>query len=138
MYFRLADMKLWALMVIMALGTTAIHADDAATIAVSHGLGLVPAAIICSNLQNWQIAVDSYNERQTEVMQDYYTRGQSKLARGEPAPPPDLQALGCTMIPNGTRLIVTFEGAFPVVTAKLRNGKTVRGVMHPDMFTIQK
>src|ERR1700741_4828183 len=99
MYFKLADMRLWGLMVIMALGTTSIHADDAATIAVSHGLGL-PAAIICSNLQDWQIAVDSYNEHQTEVMQDYYTRGQSKLSRGEPAPPPDSQALGCTMIPN--------------------------------------
>jgi len=104
---------------------------------IARGVSVVPGAIVCPNLASVQLMFSLYTESVTEDMQDAMSRGQSRLLRGEPMPKPDFKVYGCALLPSGTPMRLdknNSNGGWSVVSAKLTNGKTIRGVTLESMI----
>jgi TPR repeat protein len=100
----------------------------------ARGVSVVPGAIVCPSYEAVSMMFDLYAAHWEDTTQDAMTNGQSRLIRGEPAPAPDLKSRGCTLLPSGTPMMLERGSVVPVVTAKLANGKTIRGVTLPAMI----
>jgi len=77
---------------------------------------------------------DLYVSHWEDVTQNAMTNGQSRLIRGQGAPAPDLKSYGCALVPPGTPMTLDTRNVVPVVTAKLPNGTTIKGVTFEAMF----
>jgi len=92
------------------------------------GLGIVPGAIVCPSFAAVSQMFDRYSAHWEDSMQDSMTKGQSRLYRGQPASAPNLKTYGCVLLQPGTRMTLDNQNVVPVVSAKLSNGTTVKGV----------
>jgi hypothetical protein len=101
---------------------------------LAQGVGIVPGAIVCADLRTVDFMYSLYKSHWSDAMQDAVTNGQSKLIRGESTAVPDPKRYGCTLLPPGTHLTVEIGNMVPVVTARLADGKVVRGVTYPQMI----
>lgn len=100
----------------------------------AQGVSIVPGAIVCPSHAAVSIIFDRYISHWEGATQDALTNGQSRLIRGTSAPAPNLKSLGCALIPPGTPMTLNTRNVVPIVTAKLPNGTTIRGVTLPAMF----
>ena len=98
------------------------------------GVVVIPGAVICPNYDKVDLVISMYQEHWGETIQDRITQGQTVLLRGPAMPVPNLELLGCSLVPPGTPMQVT-EGLAPSVTAQLPDGTIVRGITHPLMFS---
>jgi hypothetical protein len=97
----------------------------------------VPGAIICGDMETVQGVLQWYLDRWSDAVQDAMTNGQARLLRESTvSPDPYLKSLGCTLVPEGTRMNTTAGYFAPIVTATMPNGKVVRGVTLPSMYTL--
>jgi hypothetical protein len=103
----------------------------------ARGVSVVPGAIVCPDLNTVDLMFDLYANYWSDAMQDTMTHGEAQLIRGEPAPKPQFEMYGCALLAPGTRLTMESGHVVPVVTAKLPNGKTIRGVTLPSMIVVQ-
>lgn len=103
----------------------------------ARGVSVVPGAIVCPSHDAVSLMFDQYAAHWEDAMQDTVTNGQSRLIRGQPTPAPNLKAYGCALLPPGTPMILDTRNVVPVVTAKLPNGTTIKGVTLPAMIAGQ-
>jgi TPR repeat protein len=94
----------------------------------ARGVSVVPGAIVCPNHDTVSLIFDLYVAHWTDTLQDVLTNGQSRLLRGQPTPAPDLKSYGCALLSPGTPMMLERGNIVPVVTSKLPDGTTIRGV----------
>jgi hypothetical protein len=102
-------------------------------LATAKAVGVAPGAIVCPDHATVAFMYRWYVDHWTDVMQDRFTAGQSQLLRGAPTSAPPPERYGCALLPPGTAVLLERGNVVPVVSAKLANGKTVRGVTLPAM-----
>ena len=100
----------------------------------ARGVSVVPGAIVCPSHDAVSLMFDLYVSHWEDATQDAMTKGQSRLIRGQPTPAPNLKAHGCVLLPPGTPMTLDSRNVVPVVTAKLPNGTTIKGVTLPAMI----
>jgi hypothetical protein len=100
----------------------------------ARGVSVVPGAIVCPSHAAVSRMFDLYVSHWEDVTQNAMTNGQSRLIRGQGAPAPDLKSYGCALVPPGTPMTLDTRNVVPVVTAKLPNGTTIKGVTFEAMF----
>jgi hypothetical protein len=100
----------------------------------ARGVSVVPGAIVCPSHDAVSLMFDLYVSHWEDAAQDAMTNHQSRLVRGQPTPVPNLKAHGCALLPPGTPMTLDSRSVVPVVTAKLPNGTTVKGVTLPAMI----
>lgn len=101
----------------------------------ARGVSVVPGAIVCPDYNTVRSMFDRYVAHWTDLQQDALTNGQARLLRGQPTSAPDLGVYGCALLPSGTPMMMMERGnVIPVVTAKLADGTTIRGVTLPAMI----
>lgn len=93
----------------------------------------MPGAIVCPDHATTSLMFDLYVQYWRDLLQDRLTHGQSRLLRPT-AEKPDPERLGCALIPPGTPMLLELGMIVPVVTAKLPDGRTIRGVTLSDMI----
>ncbi len=98
------------------------------------GVSAVPGAIVCPNFQAVQIVFDGYVASYEDSLQDALTHGQSQLLRGAPRSKPDPELYGCVLVAPGTPMKLEQGNVVPVVTVRLPDGRTVKGVTLPAMI----
>ena len=98
------------------------------------GAVVIPGAVLCPNYEVVNSVIHMYQEHWGEAMQDTISQGQTVLLRGPATPVPNLELLGCSLLPPGTPMQVV-QGLAPSVTAQLPDGVIVRGITHPLMFS---
>ncbi len=101
---------------------------------VANGVSVVPGAIVCADLKTVEFIFHWYTEQWRDDFNNQATNGQSVLVEGKPTSAPDLQRYGCNLIHNGTSMTMEVGNVVSVVTAKLPNGKIIKGVTLPSMF----
>jgi TPR repeat protein len=106
----------------------AMGVDDKTSVVTARGVSVVPGAIVCPDHATVSLMFDLYVAHWGDVQQDALTNGQSRLLRGPPAPEPDLKLYGCGLVPPGASMLLERGNIVPVVTAKLPDGRTIRGV----------
>lgn len=111
--------------------------DAGGTVVTAKALGFAPGAIVCADYQAVGVVFHLYSNAWAERAQDSLTRGQSKLLRGDAAPEPDPQSYGCALIPPGTTMRFHSGNVVPVVTVRMPDGKTIKGVTLPEMMASQ-
>jgi hypothetical protein len=114
------------------VGTISANADSAKITA--HSAGVVPGALICPYAETGQAVFQMYVAAYEDHSADFFTRGQSRLARGAPAEYPNPHDYGCELIPAGQPMSLVSDNGIPVVRAKLKNDKWVTGVTFPSMI----
>jgi TPR repeat protein len=102
--------------------------DDKTSVVTARGVSVVPGAIVCPDHATVSLMFDLYVAHWGDMQQDALTNGQSRLLRGPPAPEPDLKLYGCGLVPPGASMLLERGNIVPVVTAKLPDGRTIRGV----------
>jgi len=100
----------------------------------ARGVSIVPGAIVCASYDVVSRVFHLYTAHWEDATQDAMTNGQSSLIRGKGAPAPDLKSYGCALVPPGTHMTLDSKSIVPVVTAKLPNGTTIKGVTLPEMI----
>ncbi|MGC9953638.1 MAG: tetratricopeptide repeat protein [Rhizomicrobium sp.] len=103
----------------------------------ARGVSVVPGAIVCPDHDTVRLIFDMYVAHWTDAQQDAMTNGQSRLLRGKPSPAPDLKLYGCALLPSGTHMMLERGNIVPIVTAKLPDGTTIRGVTLEAMIVSQ-
>jgi TPR repeat protein len=103
----------------------------------ARGVSVVPGAIVCPSYAVVSRMFDLYVSHWEDTTQDALTKGQSRLMRGQPTPAPNLKSYGCALLSPGTPMMLETGNAVPVVTAKLPNGSTIKGVTLPAMIVDQ-
>jgi TPR repeat protein len=103
----------------------------------ARGVSVVPGAIVCPDYNTVNLMFELYATHWADTYQDVLSNGQSRLLRGRPAPAPDPKFYGCALVPPGTPMILERRNIVPVVTVKLADGTTIRGVTSPAMFVGQ-
>jgi uncharacterized protein len=103
----------------------------------ARGVTVVPGALVCPNLDTISLMFHLYAVHFTDTVGDALSNGQSRLLHGPPTPAPDLKFYGCALLPPGTSMLLELGNVVPVVTAKLPDGTTIRGVTLPDMIVRQ-
>lgn len=117
-------------------GVSETHAaEDVNSIAVvARGVTVVPGAIVCPDFPTFKLMFSLYTESWSENAQNKMTKGLSSAIEGPPTPEPDFESHGCALLPSGNPMrLENSDAAWSVVTAKLPNGKTIRGVTLPSM-----
>jgi hypothetical protein len=113
---------------------TTIAANPNAVAVVARGVSVVPGAIVCPDFATFKLMFSVYTESWSENASKVMTKGLSGAVDGPPVPPPDFERQGCALVPSGARMMLQSKNsAWSVVTAKLPNGKTIRGVTLPSM-----
>ncbi|MDB5360434.1 MAG: hypothetical protein JWO51_1731 [Rhodospirillales bacterium] len=102
--------------------------------AIAKGAGVVPGAIVCPDYPAVQAAFQLYSARWIETQQAATTRGQSVVVLRQAHPLPDIQQLGCVLLPAGSPLGVKTLSTLPYVTGKLPNNAIVSGFTLPAMI----
>lgn len=96
----------------------------------------IPGAIICADHDQVQLMIDLYKAHFKEEIENQVVGNQMNLIRGTPSPAPDLKALGCVLVNEGTLLDRT-NTLGPAVQVEWIDaaGKHVKGVT--DYFMIE-
>jgi hypothetical protein len=100
----------------------------------ARGSGVLPGAIICSDLQTVKFMQTQFARYWEETNQDRLTRGQSQLILGRAAPYPNFSEFGCALVQAGSTLVVEDDQPVPLVSAQLPDGKVIRGVTFSYMY----
>lgn len=118
--------------------TVTIHPNALAK-QMNLGLVVVPGAVVCSDFDSVQLVIAIYQEHFGETLQDRITQ-ESVPLRGPAMPAPELEFLGCSLLPTGTPMLVEPGLGYdvPRVTAKLSDGTIVRGVTHGGMIELNE
>lgn len=104
---------------------------------IAKEVSAAPGAIVCSNLDRVSFVFRLYAEHWTEVQQDVLTRGASRAVHGEPMAAPDPADYDCVLIPPGTPMLMQRMTGIPFVSARLKNGTSVKGVTLDAMIAEQ-
>lgn len=99
----------------------------------ARGVGVVPGAIVCPDHQTVSFMFRWYGRYWEDAQQDALTHGQSRLQR-EPTAKPDFERYKCALIAPDTPMMLEVGNVVPVVTAKLPEGRSIRGVTLTGMF----
>jgi hypothetical protein len=106
--------------------------------AVARALSAAPGAIVCPDFDSLSMLFHLYSDSWEEAAQDRATNGQARTIRGEAAPAPDPESLGCELFAPGTPVSVNaFTSGIPMVVAKLPDGKIFHGVTLPGMLSMR-
>jgi hypothetical protein len=101
---------------------------------MARGAGVVPGAIICSDLETVNLLFKLYSQAWGEQRQDEMAKGAFRRISGPPMAYPNFAAFGCALVPPGTRMKVETERPVPLVSVTLPDGTMVRGVTFAFMF----
>lgn len=94
----------------------------------------MPGAIVCPDFATFKLMFSLYTESWSENASNVMTKGLSGAVNGPPMLSPDFERHGCALLPRGAPMkLQSNNGPWSVVTAKLPNGKTIRGVTLPSM-----
>lgn len=97
--------------------------------------GVVPGTIICPDYRTVEFMIEWYKTYWADSFQDAITPpGQARLLRGSPTPAPNFKQYGCALLAPGMQMNLERGNIVPVVTAKLPDGTTIRGVTDPSMI----
>jgi hypothetical protein len=107
------------------------------TAVIARGSGAAPGAIVCADYNTVELMFHLYSHSWEEHMQAALTRGQSELINGKAAPAPDVGEYGCILLPPGTPMRQQSGNVVPVVTVKMADGNTIKGVTLGVMIASQ-
>jgi hypothetical protein len=92
---------------------------------------LVPYAFVCNDYQSVELAWRLHSAYHQAKLQDRLSQGKSVQYRGE-VTEPRTEAIGCTKVAFGTRLLIKAATPFLVVELK-QQGKKRSGITSPAM-----
>lgn len=102
------------------------------------GVSVVQGAIICPNANVTSALFQLYTTAWSEQFQDRLEGKQAQMVRGKAMTDPDPAEYGCTLLAPGTPMLLDRNiTVVPVVTAKLPNGASIKGVTLSDMYSSQ-
>jgi hypothetical protein len=114
-------------------GRNKMEANPGDVAVLAHAVGVIPGALVCSNMNTLQTLSHLYAMSWEETMASKFTHGQSTLIEGDPAPAPDPEDYGCKLFMMGTPMFLEHGNVVPVVRAQLPNGDVFRGVTMDQM-----
>lgn len=97
----------------------------------------IEGAIVCPNDDLINIMTDLYADYSSDLIAERASRGQSTLIHGSPKEP-NLKSYGCALIPPGTPMILDNTNIVPIVTVKLKDGTTIKGVTRGYMYATEQ
>jgi hypothetical protein len=100
----------------------------------AQGAGVVPGALICPNYDTVTLMFDLYSDYWTDMRARALQGAQATLLHGDPMPAPDPRLYGCILVSAGTPMTLERGNIVPVVTVKLPDETTIRGVTMPGML----
>jgi TPR repeat protein len=99
----------------------------------------IPGAIVCRDYDSVRLMIRLYrNSMEENLRASIIGAERERMLHGAPSSTPNLKRFGCVLLPSGTPMKWDGQWMPAIVTVKLSNGKTLRGVTDPSMIRVSK